>query len=424
MKQATFSTINAIQIGLFGRTNAGKSSLMNAITSQSASLVSEQAGTTTDPVRKSMELLPLGPVVFIDTPGLDDETSLGPARIQKTHEILRSIDIAILVMDSTAGTFSSSEQQLLQDIKQRNIPYLIAVNKIDLLPVFSAGTEDAISSVQCKQNVVQHFPNLQEEQQHLVFTSTAKPYGITECKERIGAFSQQLSKPEPFIADCLSPLDKVILVIPIDHGAPKGRIILPQQQVLRELLEHGIITTVVRETELAAALKEFTPTVVITDSQAFSYVAPLVPEDVYLTSFSILMARAKGNLAAAATGALTIDQLSDHSTILISEGCTHHRQCDDIGTVKLPAMLRSYTKKQLNFIWTSGREYKDTLTSYDMIIHCGGCMLPEKEMQYRYQAAQTQQVPITNYGIAMAHMRGILQRSIQIFKTHHKIELS
>ena len=402
---------NRIHIGLFGRTNAGKSSLMNAITNQDISVVSSINGTTTDPVYKTMELFPLGPVVFIDTPGLDDQTELGEIRENKSLQVLKTVDIAILVLDIMVPALSKRELQLFKEIQKRNLPYLIVVNKVDAY----TPSEPNVSNPQTKLDLFLDATHLTEEK-NVIFASTVKKMGIRNIITQLEQLSKHIQKPNPYIADCLSPNDKAILVIPIDEGAPKGRIILPQQQVLRELLENGIITTVVRETELEQALKITKPNIVITDSQAFAYVSSVVPESIYLTSFSILMARSKLNLNQAIEGAYAIDQLNDGDTILISEGCTHHRQCSDIGTVKLPSLLSSYTGKRLHFEWTSGKGFKNNLDKYRLLIHCGGCMLNHQEMQYRYQSAEETKTPITNYGIAIAHMRGILSRSIRIFQ--------
>lgn len=404
---------NRIHIGLFGRTNTGKSSLMNALTNQDISIVSSVNGTTTDPVRKTMELFPLGPVVFIDTPGLDDKTELGEIRENKSLLTLRSVDIAIIVLDITVPSLSKREIQLFKEIQKRNIPYLIVVNKVDAYtPSVTVDDQDLTNL-----DLFLESTHLTDEE-NLIFASTVKKIGIRTIITKIEEFAKNIQKPEPYIADCLSPSDKAILVIPIDEGAPKGRIILPQQQVLRELLENGIITTVVRETELEQALNITTPKVVITDSQAFAYVSSIVPNHIYLTSFSILMARAKLNLNTAIKGAYAIDMLNNDDRVLISEGCTHHRQCSDIGTVKLPSMLSAYTGKRLHFEWTSGKTFKKNLDKYRLVIHCGGCMLNDQEMHYRYQTAAEFQTPITNYGLAIAHMQRILTRSTKIFEDH------
>lgn len=411
-----------IHIGFFGRTNVGKSSLVNAITSQSLSIVSEEQGTTTDPVQKAMELLPLGPVLIIDTPGLDDDSSLGQKRENRARELFHSIDIGVLVLDINQTHYlTESEKNILEEFSKRKLPFLICINKCDLLTLSSKETISDTDLTEperlydCLKNT-DLFPYRNE----IIFVSAKDGTGIQQCKEHLASFTDKSEPERYFIKDCLNPLEQVILVIPIDHGAPKGRIILPQQQVLRELLEAGIITTIVRETELKDALAQFHPKVVITDSQVFHYVAPIVPEDIYLTSFSILMARYKGTLAQAVEGAGIVDTLPAGARILISEGCTHHRQCDDIGTVKLPRWIREHTGKEFLFDWTSGNTFPEDLSGYQLIIHCGGCMLNEKAMQYRYQHAEESGIPITNYGILIAHLRGILKRSIAILKSELK----
>lgn len=394
-----------IHIGFFGRTNVGKSSLVNAITSQSLSIVSPEKGTTTDPVQKAMELLPLGPVVIIDTPGLEDDSILGKMREQRAKDVFHSIDIGVLVLDaSNIETLHPSEQSILEEFQNRQIPFLICINKQDVLP---KKQEIPILSADSP---------LFSYREQLLWVSAHSGLGISQCKERLAHLAPNALEEHFFIRDFLKPLASAILVIPIDSGAPRGRIILPQQQVLRELLEGGIITTVVRETELQEAIQKTNPKIVITDSQAFHLVAPIVPKEVFLTSFSILMARYKGTLAQAVAGANRIEQLSSGTRILISEGCTHHRQCDDIGTVKLPRWIQEYTGKEFHFEWTSGRDFPTDLSSFQLIVHCGGCMLNDKEMQYRYEQALHSGISITNYGILIAHLRGILDRSIEILK--------
>ncbi len=391
-----------VHIGFFGRTNSGKSSLVNAITNQQLAIVSDTKGTTTDPVSKAMELLPIGPVVIVDTPGLDDTGNLGNLRKERTKKIFSSIDIGVLVLDAERlFPLSDTELDIIKEFENRNLPFVITINKEDLI------TDK------------EKFKKLPEElaacEKHVLWVSAKNKTGIEKLKEHFGTLQQKTETHRPFICDRLSPLDSVILVIPIDEGAPKGRIILPQQQVLRELLENGIVTTVVRETELAEALNRTHPRAVITDSQVFDKVSPIVPSDIYLTSFSILMARYKGNLAQAVRGAKTIDSLESGAHILISEGCTHHRQCNDIGTVKLPKWIKLHTDKEFHLEWSSGNEFPENLTNYDLIIHCGGCMLNDREMQSRYEKAFKDRVPITNYGIFIAHLRGILERSTDIF---------
>lgn len=382
-----------VHIGIFGKRNAGKSSIINALTGQNLAIVSDVKGTTTDPVLKSMELLPLGPVVIIDTPGLDDEGELGALRIQKAYQMLNKTDIAILVVDGSVG-MTAEDEKILERIEAKKIPHIIAMNKADL--PLSATIPDA-------DNVIR--------------VSAKNGRQIHELKELIAKQAQAEPNPRRIVGDLLSPLDFVVLVIPIDSAAPKGRLILPQQQTIRDILDAQAVSTVVKDTELADTLEKLPikPKLVITDSQAFGKVAKDVPEDIPLTSFSILFARYKGNLDTVVSGARTLDTLKDGDTILISEGCTHHRQCDDIGSVKLPRWINEYTGKNLNFAFTSGTEFPDDLSKYQLIIHCGGCMLNEREMKYRLKCAEDQNIPITNYGIAIAHMKGILERSLEPF---------
>ncbi|MEG0107469.1 MAG: [FeFe] hydrogenase H-cluster maturation GTPase HydF [Lachnospiraceae bacterium] len=392
---------NRTHIGIFGRRNAGKSSVINALTGQSLAIVSEIKGTTTDPVLKAMELLPLGPVVMIDTPGLDDEGELGQLRIQKAYQILNKTDIAILVVDGLVG-LTTDDTQILEHIKKKQIPYLIVMNKMDLLSQIT--DRSAVSSNQ-----------LLESSEPYIWVSTTTGANIQELKELIA--KQVLPDPSkyPIVKDLLKPADFVILVIPIDKAAPKGRLILPQQQTIRDILEADAISIVVSVSQLSHTLKTLgtKPRLVITDSQAFSAVAAETTNDIALTSFSILFARHKGSLETVVKGAKALDTLNDGDTILICEGCTHHRQCEDIGTVKLPLMIRKHTGKELNFQFTSGVEFPVDLSSYKMIVHCGGCTLNEREMKYRIQCAIDSETPITNYGIAIAHMQGILKRSIE-----------
>lgn len=384
-----------IHIGFFGKRNAGKSSLINAITGQSLAIVSDVKGTTTDPVLKSMELLPLGPVVLIDTPGLDDEGELGALRIQKACQMLNKTDIAVLVVDGSIG-MTAEDQQILNRIQKKAIPYLIVYNKFDL-------GSDILSDTQ--------------PEQRKIAVSAKNGYQITELKERIAGLLPKEQSDKKIVGDLLVPLDFVMLVIPIDSAAPKGRLILPQQQTIRDILDAGAVSMVVKDTELKDTLAKLPvkPKLVITDSQAFGKVAKEVPQDILLTSFSILFARYKGNLAAVASGAKMLDQLQDGDTVLICEGCTHHRQCDDIGSVKLPRWILEHTKKDIHFSFTSGTEFPDDLSGYRLIIHCGGCMLNEREMKYRMRCAKDQSVPMTNYGTAIAHMKGILERSLEPF---------
>lgn len=381
-----------VHIGIFGRRNAGKSSLINALTGQSLAIVSDVAGTTTDPVSKAMELLPLGPVVMIDTAGLDDIGELGALRVKKTYQVLNKTDIALLVVSSVDG-MTDEDQRMLERIKDKKLAYLIVYTKTDLAPAPQLDADSIAVSAQSGEN-------------------------IHELKERIAALAKEEKAEFPIIADKVSSGDLAVLVIPIDNAAPKGRLILPQQQTIRELLDCGCTSVVTRETELADTLGKLAvkPKVVITDSQAFGKVSKIVPEDITLTSFSILFARHKGSLIEQVRGAAQIDKLKSGDTVLISEGCTHHRQCGDIGTVKLPMFIKKRTGlDDLNFQFTSGTEFPDDLSPYSLVIHCGGCMLNEREMKYRIKCAQDAGVRITNYGVAIAHCNGILKRSLSIF---------
>ena len=378
-------------IGFFGRRNAGKSSIVNAVTGQELAVVSEVKGTTTDPVYKTMELLPLGPVMIIDTPGFDDEGMLGELRVKKTKQVLNKTDIAVLVVDATEG-LKDCDKELIALFQAKEINYLIVYNKSDLL--------DEIPMAGSKE----------------IFASALKKENIFEVKERIAALKEQ-SAEKSIIADKLNRGDFVVLVVPIDSAAPKGRLILPQQQTIRDILDAGAMAIVTKESELTQTLEGLgkKPAMVITDSQVFKTVAPMVPADIPLTSFSILMARYKGLLDAAAPGAAAIEYLKDGDTILIAEGCTHHRQCDDIGTVKIPNWLRKYTGKDIKVETCSGTEFPEDLTKYAMVIHCGGCMLNEREVRYRTKCAVDQGVPITNYGTFIAYVNGILKRSLEVF---------
>ena len=389
-----------IHIGIFGKRNAGKSSVINAITGQNLAIVSDKKGTTTDPVLKAMELLPLGPVVMIDTPGLDDEGELGSLRIQKAYQILNKTDIAVLIVDASAG-ITREDLEILKRIQDKNIPCVVVFNKSDLLP-----SDDALSVLS---------DSIPKE--NCISVSTVTGENIYELKELIARQVPAENTEKRIAADLIRPGDFVILVVPIDSAAPKGRLILPQQQTIRDVLEAGAVSIVVRETELADTLAHLgtQPALVITDSQAFEKVSADVPREIPLTSFSILFARYKGNLKTAVHGAFTLDTLQDGDTVLISEGCTHHRQCEDIGTVKLPNWIRKYTGKEILFEFTSGTEFPTDLSKYQLIVHCGGCTLNEREMKYRLKCAEDQSIPMTNYGIAIAHMHGILKRSIEIF---------
>ena len=378
-------------IGFFGRRNAGKSSIVNAVTGQELAVVSDVKGTTTDPVYKTMELLPLGPVMIIDTPGFDDEGMLGELRVKKTKQVLNKTDIAVLVVDASEG-IKECDKELIDLFEAKQINYLIVYNKSDLLDEVPAAEEKEI------------------------YASALKKENIFEVKERIAALKEQ-NEEKSIIADKLNRGDFVVLVVPIDSAAPKGRLILPQQQTIRDILDAGAIAIVTKESELTATLEGLgkKPAMVITDSQVFKTVAPMDPKDIPLTSFSILMARYKGLLDVAAPGAAAVEHLKDGDTVLIAEGCTHHRQCDDIGTVKIPNWLRKYTGKEIKIETCSGTEFPEDLTKYAMVIHCGGCMLNEREVRYRTKCAVDQGVPITNYGTFIAYVNGILKRSLEVF---------
>lgn len=386
-----------LHIGIFGKRNAGKSSLINALTDQNLAIVSEHKGTTTDPVSKAMELLPLGPVVIIDTPGFDDEGDLGELRVLKAKQVLNKTDIALLVVDSAAG-ISQEDIELWQLIEAKKLPAILVLNKCEAL----AEMQQALVTASA----------LKLTKTPMFVSATAKK-NINELKEAIAKL-QPTGEQNPLLDDILQPLDVVVLVTPIDSAAPKGRLILPQQLVLRNALDNNAMALVVQESELAQALAKLSvkPRVVVTDSQAFAKVNKIVPADIPLTSFSILMARYKGNLYDAVKGVTMLDKLQDGDKVLISEGCTHHRQCGDIGTVKLPSWIRNYTKCDPDFTWTSGTEFPSDLSEYKLIIHCGACMLNEKEMQYRYKCSIDQNIPITNYGITIAYMNGILKRTV------------
>ena len=381
-----------IYIGFFGRRYSGKSSLVNAITGQDLALVSDIKGTTTDPVYKAMELAPLGPVMIIDTPGIDDKGELGDLRVKKTYQVLNKTDLAILVIDTVYGK-AKEEKEIEALFKEKKINYLIVYNKIDLVA----------------QNAV--------KEDNVIYVSAKTGYRIRELKEKIAGLAISEKPKQRLVADLIKPSDFVVLVTPIDQAAPKGRLILPQQQTIRDILDADATAIVVKDTDLSDTLDGLgkKPRMVITDSQAFERVAAVTPEDIYLTSFSILFARYKGILDHAVKGARALDKLEDGDTILISEGCTHHRQCEDIGTVKIPAWIRDYTKKDFNFKFSSGGQYPTDLAEFKLIIHCGGCMLNEKEMRYRLNSAVDQGVPITNYGILISYMQGILDRSIAVF---------
>ncbi len=391
---------NRVHIGFFGRRNAGKSSVVNAVTGQELAVVSEIKGTTTDPVTKAMELLPMGPVVIIDTAGIDDEGALGELRVQKTRQILNKTDVAVLVMDGTVSV-EEAEKELIGIFREKKIPYVLAINKDDLRQQEDRLPEDMLPG----------------EAENIIRISARTGFQIEELKEKIAHLAVAEETKRQIVGDLLNPMDFVVLVAPIDSAAPKGRLILPQQQTIRDILESGAVSIVVREHELKETLRQLgrKPAMVITDSQVFAQVSADTPEEVLLTSFSILFARYKGNLKTAVQGAAAIENLQDGDKVLISEGCTHHRQCDDIGSVKIPRWLAAYTKKQLNICLSSGTEFPEDLSEYKLVIHCGGCMLGEREMKYRLKCAADQRVPVTNYGIAIAYMQGILRRSVELF---------
>ena len=396
-----------VHISFFGKRNAGKSSVINAVTGQDLAIVSSVMGTTTDPVYKTMELLPLGPVMVIDTPGIDDEGELGALRVRKSYQVLNKTDIAILVIDSTAGK-GEEELELIHRFHKKGIPYLIVYNKIDLLS--TEKIKDLAMSVRAEE----------------VLVSASDGMNIQELKEKIASLKPEDTHKYPLIQDLIEPLDLVILVVPIDKAAPKGRLILPQQQTIRDILERGALSLVVRDTELKSTLDHFLaqgvcPKLVVTDSQAFARVSKAVPENITLTSFSILFSRYKGELEIQLKGIAALSSIEDGDRILIAEGCTHHRQCGDIGTCKMPEWIRNYTRKKPVFEFTSGTEFPDDVSSYKMVVHCGGCMLNEREMKYRIACCQDQGVPITNYGILIAQVTGILKRSLGPFPEMQKL---
>lgn len=390
-----------VHIGFFGRRNAGKSSIINAVTGQDLAIVSDVMGTTTDPVYKTMELLPLGPVMVIDTPGIDDEGELGALRVKKSYQVLNKTDIGVLVIDSTVGK-GPQEEALIRRFREKGIPFVVVYNKCDLLPegqLSIAGNSPA---------------------EHSIYVSAARNIHIQELKELIASLKPEDTHRYPLIGDLMSPGDLIVLVVPIDKAAPKGRLILPQQQTIRDILDHGGLSLVVRDTELKGALANLraggiTPRLVVTDSQVFAKVSQDTPDHIPLTSFSILFARYKGDLGTAVQGAAALDRVQDGDKILIAEGCTHHRQCDDIGTHKIPGWIRQYTGKNPEFVFTSGTEFPDDVSGYRLVVHCGGCMLNEREMKYRTACCRDQGVPITNYGILIAQVTGILRRSLEPF---------
>ena len=385
-----------VHIGFFGKRNAGKSSVLNAVTGQDLAVVSDVRGTTTDPVYKAMELLPLGPVMMIDTPGIDDEGELGSLRVRKSYQVLNKTDVAVLVVDGCLG-LSPEDEALLEKISEKKIPCVVAMNKSDLSQ--KSPLNQLPSGMPC------------------LSVSACTGKGIHELKECLAQLGKTEESRLRIVADLIEPSDFVVLVVPIDKAAPKGRLILPQQQTIRDILEADATAIVVKEHELRDTLMSLgkKPRMVITDSQVFAKVSADTPRDVLLTSFSILFARYKGSLEPMVEGVRMLDQIKDGDRILISEGCTHHRQCDDIGTVKLPRWIRQYTGAEPEFAFTSGTEFPDDVTEYKLIVHCGGCMLNEREMKYRMKCAQDQGVPMTNYGIAIAYIQGILNRSVQPF---------
>lgn len=394
-----------VHIGIFGKRNAGKSSLINAITGQNLAIVSEAKGTTTDPVYKAMELLPLGPVMIIDTPGIDDEGVLGSLRIQKAYQVLNKTDIALVIIDAAVGP-SAEDLRLIKRINAKKIPLLIVINKCETI------NEDKKTAYQALLS-----------NGKLLFVSAEQKLNIFELKEAIAQTVPADENKAQIVADLLSPSDFVVLVVPIDSAAPKGRLILPQQQTIRDILEADAAAIVVKENELTNTLQNLgkRPKLVITDSQVFKKVAAETPADILLTSFSILFARYKGNLQTSVQGVTALESLEDGDKILIGEGCTHHRQCDDIGTVKLPRWIKEYTGKNPEFIFTSGTEFPLNLSPYKMIIHCGACMLNEREMQYRIKCAADQNIPFTNYGITIAYINGILKRTVEPFPQIYKL---
>ena len=387
-----------VHIGFFGRRNAGKSSVVNAVTGQELAVVSDVKGTTTDPVKKAMELLPIGPVMIIDTPGIDDEGTLGELRVKKTKEILAKTDVAVLVIDAQKG-LDETDNGLIQLFKERKLPYLTVYNKSDLL--------ESIPSTDSR----------------TTYVSAVNKTGIDELKNLIGSLAKTVENKKYIVADLIEEGDVVVLVTPIDESAPKGRLILPQQQTIRDILDAHCTVVCCQDTELVNTLKLLAvkPKLIITDSQAFGRVSKDTPDDIMLTSFSILFARYKGDLEALISGAAQLGKLKDGDKVLISEGCTHHRQCNDIGTVKMPGWIKNYSGADPEFHFTSGGEFPDNLSEYALIVHCGGCMLNEKEMQRRIEAAEAAGVPIVNYGIAIAQMHSILRRSLAPFPEILKI---
>lgn len=410
-----------VHIGFFGKRNAGKSSVMNAVTGQDLAVVSDVKGTTTDPVYKTMELLPLGPVVMMDTPGIDDEGELGALRVKKSYQVLNKTDVAVLVIDAVQGV-CQEDFAILNKICEKKLPYIIAVNKCDL----AESGESALNNYSdiavriekaLKKRCKDGEPQKEKLLNKICCVSASSKEGIFELKEKIAAAAKTEENPARIVGDLIHPSDFILLVVPIDKAAPKGRLILPQQQTIRDILDTDAVSIVVKEDKVKETIETLgkKPALVITDSQAFAQVSADTPKEIPLTSFSILFARYKGNLKTVVEGVTALDTLEDGDTILISEGCTHHRQCDDIGTVKIPRWIREYTGKEVRIETSSGTEFPEDLTKYKMIIHCGGCMLNEREMKYRQRCAQDQGVPITNYGILIAQIKGILKRSVEVF---------
>ena len=419
------ASADRIHIGFFGLRNAGKSSLVNAVTGQSLSVVSNVAGTTTDPVKKAMELLPLGPVVIIDTPGLDDEGMLGELRVQKAREVLATVHIAVLVVDATRG-MTEQDNTLVSLFEERKLPYIIALNKTDLLTegnALSPATRELSQRESLKASPsggggTPHGRDGEgQNSRHTYPVSASTGAGIHELKEAIAANAKGLGNSRKLVADLLSPDDLVVLVIPIDESAPKGRLILPQQNTIRDILDSHCTVVACQDTELKKTLSMLAvkPALVITDSQAFGRVAKDVPDDIPLTSFSILFARYKGDLPSLVRGAVALSTLKDGDKVVIAEGCTHHRQCGDIGSVKIPRWVEQFSGAKPVYTFTSGGEFPVDLSDYKLIIHCGGCMLNEKEMAHRMETAEKAGVPMVNYGVAIAHIHGILKKSLAPF---------
>ena len=398
-----------VHIGIFGKRNAGKSSVINALTGQNLAIVSDVLGTTTDPVQKAMELLPLGPVVMIDTPGLDDEGELGALRIKKAYQMLNKSDIALLIIDGTLGC-TDEDLRILSRIIDKQIPYAVVLNKADLAENKDQVAQELADGA--RKAGIKDF-----DTSHVMWVSAEDKTNIYQLKELIASLAPQEDPDHRIVGDLIGPDDLVVLVIPVDKAAPKGRLILPQQQTIRDILESDAAAVVVKENGLSEVFRSLDrkPSLVITDSQVFKRVAEETPDDIPFTSFSVLFSRYKGDLAAQVAGAHALDDLEDGDTILISEGCTHHRQCGDIGTEKLPAWIRKHSGKDLKFEFTSGTEFPMELEQYKVIVHCGGCMLNEKEMKYRLKCAADAGVPMTNYGTAIAHMNGILDKSLEVF---------